>query len=366
MRILLLANASSPVLRSWVKLGINNELFLVSIRDRGSQVPSNVNSLTIKSKFGTIFSYFKLFLKLPKIIKHFKPDLILSHYAITNGFIAHLNRFKPHVISVYGSDVYQSKAYFKPIISLVLKGVNKIIVSSEAARNYLLAKYKIEEEKIIVQSWGIEENIFNTKRKESRTFSTELLEEFNIDKSDKFIFSSRCINKIYNQHIVVKAFGEFAKLHPEFRLLMLYCFRYDREYLERIHKIANENGVEDKIIWITRGLTAKEMSVLFSLSDVFITVPKSDQLASTLLEGIACGCIPIVSNLPAYKQVVDDKVNGIFTDSNSEGIYDSLSYFLEKEELLKVNALINANEIRRNFSDSQFIMKIEKEFKKLV
>ena len=49
---------------------------------------------------------------------------------------------------------------------------------------------------------------------------------------------------------------------------------------------------------------------MLTAADHYIGIPRSDQLSSMLLESMAAGCIPVVSDLAAYTGVIRDGENG--------------------------------------------------------
>ncbi len=58
-------------------------------------------------------------------------------------------------------------------------------------------------------------------------------------------------------------------------------------------------------------LSRAEMRAAFLRSPVTLSIPRSDATAASLLEAMAAGSLPIVSDLPANRQLVTDGVNGL-------------------------------------------------------
>jgi glycosyltransferase involved in cell wall biosynthesis len=52
--------------------------------------------------------------------------------------------------------------------------------------------------------------------------------------------------------------------------------------------------------WIDEWLPPGEVAALFNLADLYISIPRGDLLAMTVLEGMACGCFPVLADLSAY------------------------------------------------------------------
>jgi len=78
------------------------------------------------------------------------------------------------------------------------------------------------------------------------------------------------------------------------------------EYAE---KIAQQFGVLDRVRFFGF-IPFEELPLYYNLADIFVSVPSSDSVPVTLQEAMACGVPPIVSDLPAVKEFVQDGVNG--------------------------------------------------------
>ena len=67
------------------------------------------------------------------------------------------------------------------------------------------------------------------------------------------------------------------------------------------------------------------MARLYNISDFFISLPDSDELSAAILEGMACGTIPVLSNLEAYAEL-EENTNSFFV-KNPKNI-DEVSRFM--------------------------------------
>jgi glycosyltransferase involved in cell wall biosynthesis len=64
---------------------------------------------------------------------------------------------------------------------------------------------------------------------------------------------------------------------------------------------------------------------LYSKAKIWVSIPESDATSISLLEAMACGCIPIVSDLPANREWIKSGVNGIVVkDLESDFISEAL------------------------------------------
>jgi glycosyltransferase involved in cell wall biosynthesis len=364
---MLLANSANPLLKHWTPLVEKDiEIIIISIRDRSLFVPDKIITQKIASKLGTIFSYLKLLFKIRKVIREYKPDILVSHYITTYGIIGLLSGFQPHISVPYGSDIYQSPFYMNFLIRRVLGNAKNLVVSTEITKDFLHTKFNIDEEKFCVRSWGIDNNIFNLDVRKTNKKRTEICKEFNILDSGKYIFSPRCLKDVYNQDILLEAFSLIKKEFPDYKLIMLYCTTFKEEYMQKLQMIAKENGLINDIIWIKRVITEEEMADLMSSSEAIINVPKTDQLSSSLLEGIACGCFPIISKLEPYEEVLENNLNGLFVDSEPNSIFDAFKEYKKNQNRFEKNIELNAKKIIDEYNLSGFVDSLEELFLKIM
>ncbi|MHA1743089.1 MAG: glycosyltransferase family 4 protein [Candidatus Heimdallarchaeota archaeon] len=368
-KILLLANASSALLRCWVRLGDKkHQIHLVSIKAKDPSL-GNVIFRRVHVKESTIRSYLKLLFTIKKIVKEVKPDIIISHYTTNYGMIANHSGFHPHIAVVYGSDVFRKGFFLKLINRRVLRNADKIFVSAEHTRNFLHENYPLAKSKILTKSWGINTKLFTPEIRESRNFKTKILDELNLEPAGKYLLSPRLIGSVYNHEQILDAFALISRDYPEYKLIMMHyniaaaADKYYNQLKEKVRQLQ----LTDKIVWSGRYLSSEEMADLYSLAEVIINVPKYDQLASTLLEGLSCGCFSIVSNLPPYYEVVRDGWNGfILPVITSKSIYKAFVKFVQKKNEYQHNALIGGKEILEKYREEYFISYIKDEVDLLV
>ena len=74
----------------------------------------------------------------------------------------------------------------------------------------------------------------------------------------------------------------------------------------------------------------------YSKARIWVSIPESDATSISLLEAMYCGCIPIVSDLPANKEWIVDGVNGIIIQNLEEDFFER-ALLLNESDLQKVN-----------------------------
>lgn len=109
------------------------------------------------------------------------------------------------------------------------------------------------------------------------------------------------------------------------------------------------------------------MAVFLNASNAFISLPKTDQFASSIMEGMACGSIPILSNLSVYKQYLKDKENAFFVNPDDpEEIASAVNFCIDNPSIREEFYTINRRIIEEEEDWSNNAKKMEELFEALI
>ncbi|MCK4305461.1 MAG: glycosyltransferase family 4 protein, partial [Candidatus Eisenbacteria sp.] len=82
----------------------------------------------------------------------------------------------------------------------------------------------------------------------------------------------------------------------------------DTSYLEHLSRLAETRPLQGRVIF--RGSLAHPEEVLRSCG-IFLLASTAEGLPNALLEAMACGLVPVVSDLPAHRELISPGENGI-------------------------------------------------------
>jgi glycosyltransferase involved in cell wall biosynthesis len=105
---------------------------------------------------------------------------------------------------------------------------------------------------------------------------------------------------------VIKAFEIFCANEPEARLYMIY---HTEELLSSIKKIIDTNILLQHKIVLVGKVSHTELERWYNAADFFISGSHFEGSGYALLEAMACGCIPVVTNIPSFNKIT---ANGDF------------------------------------------------------
>lgn len=324
-----LANASSPHVPLWTEY-LNEadiKFHIYSIHQNKFFPPSSVtvkfNFWTQLGPIGSIIAYILLGIWLRFFLRKSKVNYIHAHNTSGYGLSAYLSN-KPYIVTTYGSEIFQSnqksKIYNK-LIANILQKSKAITTTSMTMETLIIEKYQQPPNKIKTFSLGVS-TVFNY----SEVNRNEIRKSLNIPSNATVWFANRRITPLYNTLELVNSFISFIQYQKE-RPVFLILLRgecdinYYNTIIETTKNIRNIHIIKDF-------LSGSEMAAFLSASDISISIPKSDQLSSSILEALTCKCIPFLNDISAYQEISSNfnciKISNLSKSSIEKALNDSL------------------------------------------
>ncbi len=294
MKILFLADPS-PNLENWIS-GIKNVDSNVDITVRSLQFPSD-----LKSKVLRFLQWIELIFVINKIVENGKYDIVIGYRIPSYGFLASFIKNKKVVIAAQGAtDIWPPEGLAAKLKTILfIKAVKRADVIHAWGNEMKLNINKIYSlsHKILLMPRGIDTNIFNTNYR---------LNNFSIDLDYRYTFiTTRSLSKDYNHTKLIKAFYEFKK----FDIPFLYYIAGTGGLEASLKILVKELNLEKEVKFLGK-LNSIQLSDYYQKSDVYISIPLTEGVSASLFEAMACGCYPILSNLPSYDEFIVNRKNG--------------------------------------------------------
>ncbi|HEX5038140.1 MAG TPA: glycosyltransferase [bacterium] len=329
MKVCLFGRASSPFVIRWAEFlsGQGHEVHVISFAD--ASIPGATVHYIKPLPFLGKLNYF---LKIPKIrglVRRIAPDVINAHYISSYGYIAAKMGFRPVVQSVWGSDVFVTPhqlGALRRIVQYTLDTADVITSECPTTSEYLERTFSIPPSKIETFAWGIQTNLF---LQDHTGAAARLRRELDIPESAPVVMSVRSTAAIYGTLEMVEAMPAVLKRHPNAHLL-LFSGNVEPDYRDRLLKKAEELGVKHRVRYVDRHLSHLEMAVFMKASDIQLSIPSSDSASTALLEGMLCGLVSVVSDIPTNREVVRNGENGfVIPYENSQALGEVLIKILD-------------------------------------
>ena len=348
MKICFIADSYSPHTQKWVKhfLKLGHEISIISCsktKIKGAQnyyIPGI--DVIYKKKFWITYSNI---CNIKKILKSIKPDILHGHYAIFGGFYCFILRDKyKTIISTWGSDILvypKTSLINKLMVKLILKN-SKYITSDSNYMTHEIVRLKGSSDKIYTFPMGVENEIFNYKH------------DYLKDNHTLQIISLRLHTSNYRIDTIIKGFYEALKINSNLFLTIGASGELSNEFRNLVTKLK----IEDKINFIG-WYNPNEIGEILLNKDLIFSIPISDATSVSLLEAMAVGVFPIVSNIPANKEWIEDNKNGLVIEPTVENVKKSILWCCENIEFMQEVAEKNIISIKRKATWEENIKVVE-------
>ncbi|CAA7599627.1 Glycosyltransferase subfamily 4-like, N-terminal domain protein [Acididesulfobacillus acetoxydans] len=294
MRLCFLGDAGSIHLQRWLTyfVSLGHEVHVVSFRDcpvEGVQV-----HLLASGREGRL-AYVKALTKVRGIVRRINPDILHAHYATSFGLLGIMSQFHPLVVSAWGSDVLVAPVrsyWLRKVVECVLPRADALTSDSLYMSGRMEELLHRVPKRLLTVTMGVSQAWFDGITP--------------ADKKPAQILSLRGHQPIYNIDIILKAIPETVRAVPKARLVLAG----EGEETPKLKALAASLGIEPFVRFVGQ-LPHSEVEAYLNESAVMVSVPSSDATAVSLLEAMACGSFPVLSDLPANREWVSDGINGL-------------------------------------------------------
>ncbi|MDP2961051.1 MAG: glycosyltransferase family 4 protein [candidate division Zixibacteria bacterium] len=298
MKLLFLSDARSFHTKRWVDYFVNQgyESYLFSL-EKSQGTKAFEIFISPKSEY-PLLKYLLALPQLKKIIKEIEPDLVNAHFIPNYGFLGALSKRKPLVVSAWGSDVLVSskKSFFHRTRAKYVLTKADLVTCDGMNMFQELCALGVEKDKIVLAPMGVELNLLR-ERSISGRFE---------NKEEIIILSMRSLEPVYDLKTLIKAVPLIiSQTHKKLEFWIIG----EGSQKEELVKLSLNLGIERNIEF--RGyISREELEDCLQKADIYISTSLSDSTSVSLLEAMASGLLPVVSDIPGNREWIEEGKNG--------------------------------------------------------
>jgi glycosyltransferase involved in cell wall biosynthesis len=231
-----------------------------------------------------------------RILRRLRPDALHVHSATSYGLLALASGVQPLVVTAHGSDLLRTprNPFIRPVVRRALRRAALVTVPSEQMRRTALSLAAPATPRIEVFQYGVDAARLGALGSE-RTRETTIR-----------AVSARPLEPLYHVDAVVHAIAELRRRGTA-ATLDVYGGGSERGSLERL---VRDGGLDDAVV-LHGPRPPDEVERAFAGADVALSVSESDGVSIALLEAMAAGAIPVVSDIEANREWIEDGENGV-------------------------------------------------------
>ncbi len=256
--------------------------------------------------------------------------LIHAHWAFPAGVIAMAASAlsgRPLLLTVHGSDWRMAAGrggiFRKAFLSVAGRSRRIISVNREISR--WMADAGIAESKIFLQPVGADLEVFYRGAASG------------YERAPYSVISTRNLTDLYRVTDLLEAASAVGKKLPELKVTVAG----DGPLRAKLERNADGLGLSSRIRFSGR-LDQLELADALTRSRVYVSTSPVEGASISLLEAMACGCLPVVTDIPANRDWIDHGVNGLlFPAGDVHALAGCLQRAFEDSGLARAAATTN-------------------------
>ena len=296
MRILLLAHGPSVHTRRWARAlrDRGHELRLLTAHASAApEVPERVVGRAVPVR---ALHYLSALPAVREEIRVFRPDVTVAHFLPNYGFLAALSGARAWMVACWGSDLlvnarrsplHRARARWvlgrAPLVHVDARVLAEAAVDLGAPLG-----------RVWTRAWGVDTAAFAPAAPAAGEGA-----------GPTRILWTRQLEAIYDPEPFLRALGALKRRGLSFRASMAG----DGPMRERVRALIAEEDLAREVA--LEGFVGEErLRALYRDSDVYVSVSRSDSTSQSLLEAMAAGVLPIVTDIAGNREWVTHRREG--------------------------------------------------------
>jgi len=262
-------------------------------------------------------------LLLSRAASRLHPRFVLGQEVHSHGLATALCR-GPRYLFPWGSDVFtviETSFPMKAMVTWALRRADLIVPTAATATGYLSSRFRISPSRIRPLSWGVDLRLF---RPTPAADKAALRRRLGLPPEAKIVINARRFLPQWQSDTVLEAFIDCARRRADAHLVMIGGLYAEGEVAQARQRIASA-GLASRFTF-AGDLQLPDYRDHLSAADVFVSMnPRFDMRSVSVLQGLACGLVPVLSEHPEYRAMQAAGFDAVFVpardaDALSEAI----------------------------------------------
>lgn len=335
MRLCLIANPNSIHTQRWVRhfAGRGHEIHLLGDKPLTGAPPAGAtfHDLTRQNNAAKL-RYLVWARTVRRLVRQIRPDVLHAHQVASAGWLAAAAGYHPLLVTAWGSDLLLGAARSplqRQLARWVLGRADYVTCVSvqlvEAAQALGAPAGRVE-----LTPWGVDTALFHPDEA--------------ANARPPLVLSIRGIKPVYNPLLIAQAIPAVLAARPDARFV-IRTYSVDPELLATFQELVAQGNAAGAVEYVGDLADDRAIADLYRQAAVVVSVPASDGAPQSVLEAMACGATPVVSDLPALRPWVRHEQEGLVTPvGDAAALAGAIVRLLDDEAL---RAALRAAAVRR-------------------
>jgi glycosyltransferase involved in cell wall biosynthesis len=246
-----------------------------------------------------------------RLVASLRPDVVHAHYATSYGLLGLASGVHPLVVSAHGDDVLISPGnpVMRALVTRVLRSADAITVPGEHVRVAVEDLLGGAPRAVHSFQYGVETARLAGLARDLRNGGRE-------SAGPVRIVSVRPLLALYRIDLLLRALDRIGRGY-------ICDIVGDGPERARLERLRDELGLADRVRFHGH-LPGDEVERMLGRADVYVSLAESDGTSLGLLEALALGAVPVLSDIPANRPWVRDGETGVVTGSEPDSVADAI------------------------------------------
>jgi glycosyltransferase involved in cell wall biosynthesis len=275
----------------------------------------------------------KELLRLYKLLKHIRPDVVWSSFFFSNTIFRVLKPLTGYKVIVTEQNTYTWKTTFQKVVDWILSYITyRIVAVSNYVAEFTAAQERISRKKFTVIHNGVD--VEEMIRKLASADVVALKKELGFRPDDRLIINVGQLIHQKNQQLLVTAFKHFSERVEGYRLVILGEGILRPQLEQHITSL----GLRDLVV--LPGIK-KNVADYYAASDFFVLTSRFEGFSVAVVEALSAGLPVISTRVSGAEEYIDENRTGFIVSDDADDIartMEILAGATEEEQQLRRNA----------------------------
>ncbi len=256
--------------------------------------------------------------ELYRLLKHLKPDVVISSLFFSNTVFRLLKPFIGYHSIACEHNTYTEKTFLQRLTDKLLANISyRIIAVSNTVADFTAHQEGISKDKFVIIPNGIDVQAW--QQEFERLPSKEIIRKELIFPSDSIVILNVArLMPQKNHELLLKGFAQFHRGNPKSMLAVVG----DGPLRKELESLTQKLNIEDSVIFF--GMR-RDVNRFYKGSDIFALTSDREGFALVCIEAMTAG-LPVISTVTAGPdEYIANGVNGfLIHDATATGVADGI------------------------------------------
>ncbi len=303
MRLCIIANPNSIHTQRWVRYFVerNHTVDLIGDKPVAGSLPEGIrfHDLTQQTNRRKL-RYLAWAQAVRRLLRAIQPDVLHAHQVASAGWLGAAAGYHPFLVTSWGSDLLvgpDRSAVQRQLARWVLRRADYVTAVSRDLADKAL-QLGVPADCLEVGPWGVDTSIFHPADAEPGVETASM------------VLSLRAVRSIYNPLAIAEAIPLVLQAIPDVHFAV-FTYNADLQLLGEFRARMDALETSYAVSYVPALKNDQAIADYLRRAAVAISVPSSDGTPKSVQEAMACGAIPVVSDLPSLKPWLRHEQEGL-------------------------------------------------------